>query len=215
MVNGRAEGPIPSPRTSAFAGGCAGFVSSIVTCPLDVIKTRLQAQAHAHPADGRDSSARSVAHLVQRIWHDDGIRGFYRGLAPTLIGYLPTWAIYFCVYDTCKRNLGPAINRSGEREFGVHILSALLAGSFSTLSTSPLWVVKTRFMLQSSKSPEHMRYRTTWEAFRLIYRTEGLRGFYRGIVPSLLGVSHVVVQFPLYEFFKQLSRMYALIQRTG
>ena len=97
----------------------------------------------------------------------------------------------------------------------MHILSALLAGSFSTLSTSPLWVVKTRFMLQSSKSPEHMRYRTTWEAFRLIYRTEGLRGFYRGLVPSLLGVSHVVVQFPLYEFFKRLSRTYALIQRTG
>ena len=127
MVNGRAEGTIPSPRASAFAGGCAGFVSSIVTCPLDVIKTRLQAHTHAHPADGGDSSARSVAHLVRRIWHDDGIRGFYRGLAPTLIGYLPTWAIYFCVYDTCKRNLTPVINHSGEREFGVHILSALLA----------------------------------------------------------------------------------------
>lgn len=31
---------------------------------------------------------------------------FYRGLGPTIIGYLPTWAIYFTVYDKVKVKMG-------------------------------------------------------------------------------------------------------------
>ena len=34
---------------------------------------------------------------LRTIWTHEGIRGLYRGLAPTIYGYLPTWAIYFTV----------------------------------------------------------------------------------------------------------------------
>lgn len=34
---------------------------------------------------------------------------------------------------------------------------------------------------------------------------EGMAGFYKGLLPSLLGVFHVIVQFPLYEYFKSLA----------
>lgn len=37
-------------------------------------------------------------------------------------------------------------------------------------------------------------------------KTEGPWGFYRGLLPSLMGVSHVAVQFPLYENFKIWAR---------
>lgn len=36
----------------------------------------------------------------------DGFRGLYRGLGPTIFGYLPTWAIYFTVYDKVKLKMG-------------------------------------------------------------------------------------------------------------
>jgi solute carrier family 25 folate transporter 32 len=49
------------------------------------------------------------------------------------------------------------------------------------------------------------RYTNTWIAFRSIYKTEGWRAFYRGLAPSLIGVTHVAVHFPLYEKMKSWS----------
>jgi solute carrier family 25 (mitochondrial folate transporter), member 32 len=39
---------------------------------------------------------------LQRIYIEEGVRGWYRGLVPTLVGYLPTWAIYFTAYEHFK-----------------------------------------------------------------------------------------------------------------
>lgn len=84
-----------------------------------------------------------------------------------------------------------------------HILAAMTAGATGTIVTNPLWVIKTRFMAQSmSDQATGKRYRNTWDAIRTIYQQEGFRAFYRGLMPSLLGVSHVAVQFPLYEQLK-------------
>ncbi|GFZ48053.1 Mitochondrial NAD(+) transporter 1 [Saitozyma sp. JCM 24511] len=164
------------------AGAGAGLVSSIVTCPLDVIKTRLQAQHLAR--DSQDYEG--VRLTILRIWRQSGLRGFYRGLGPTLGGYLPTWGIYFTVYDLVKDRLGGIARES------VHIVAAMTAGATGTVLTNPLWA---QAVLPASAS----RYRNTPEAFLSIYRTEGLRAFYKGLLPSLIGVSHVAVQFPLYE----------------
>jgi solute carrier family 25 folate transporter 32 len=60
--------------------------------------------------------------------------------------------------------------------------------------------------LQSGKDPASKRYRHTGDAFVQIFKTEGWRGFYRGLLPSLFGVTHVAVQFPLYERFKDIAR---------
>lgn len=43
---------------------------------------------------------------------------------------------------------------------------------------------------------------------RSIWKREGWTGFYRGLGPSIIGISHVAVQFPLYERLKRLDFMY-------
>ncbi|KAF8986502.1 hypothetical protein BGZ46_000033 [Entomortierella lignicola] len=73
----------------------------------------------------------------------------------------------------------------------------MAAGATSTTMTNPLWVIKTRFMTQNEYTP--YRYNNTLHAFTTIYRVEGLRGFYKGLGSSLMGISHVALQFPLYE----------------
>jgi Mitochondrial carrier protein len=45
---------------------------------------------------------------TKQILIHDGVKGLYRGLGPTITGYLPTWAIYFSLYDGIKTRLGGA-----------------------------------------------------------------------------------------------------------
>lgn len=54
------------------------------------------------------------------------------------------------------------------------------------------------------------RYRNTADAVVKIYRSEGIGAFYKGILPSLMGVSHVAVQFPLYEQLKMMASKWSL-----
>ncbi|KAI6026540.1 mitochondrial NAD transporter [Pisolithus microcarpus] len=192
---------------SVIAGAGGGLVASIATCPLDVVKTKLQAQ-QAVPGHENYQGVRDILKNTLRY---DGIRGLYRGLGPTILGYLPTWAIYFAVYDGIKTRFGeqplgdsqkprriyPAAQPKGyqpvmrDHPWTLHLLSAMVAGAVSTTCTMPLWVIKTRFMVH-----------TTFDAAWTIYETEGIRAFYRGLLPSLFGILHVAVQFPLYEQLK-------------
>ena len=107
---------------------------------------------------------------MKSVFRENGLRGFYRGLGPTILGYLPTWAIYFTVYDTIKTAFGdtpdinfkpserlyPAAQVKGyqpvirEHPWSLHLLSAMAAGATSTICTNPLWVIKTRFMVRIS-----------------------------------------------------------------
>ncbi|KZT60681.1 mitochondrial carrier [Calocera cornea HHB12733] len=199
--------PPPAPRRwfippdSMLAGGGAGFVSSIIMCPLDVIKTKLQAQTVRH---GHMDYLGAVG-TVKQVLGRNGLRGLYRGLGPTLLGYLPTWAIYFTVYDGFKRTFGVGDRLQEQKRYiisnswALHIAAAMTAGATGTIITNPLWVIKTRFMTQPHSEPP---YRSTLDAIRVIYRTEGLAAFYSGLAPSLFGVIHVAVQFPLYERLK-------------
>ena len=91
---------------NALAGAVGGFMSGVVTCPLDVIKTKLQAQGAGHPHVGQPRMYNGLVGTAKVIWRHEGIRGMYRGLGPIIMGYLPTWAVWFTVYNKTKIWLG-------------------------------------------------------------------------------------------------------------
>lgn len=110
----------------AFAGAMGGFVSGVVTCPLDVIKTKLQAQGGFVSNGNRHVLYRGFMDTGRAIWREDGLRGFYKGLGPIVMGYIPTWSIYFMVYDKAKEKVSKVYRES---------LSILLVPSVRSFST--------------------------------------------------------------------------------
>lgn len=86
--------------------------------------------------------------------------------------------------------------------------AAVVAGACSTMITNPIWVIKTRLMSQAkhfaaSENHGQVQYKSTFDAARTMFRNEGIRAFYSGMGPALLGLTHVAIQFPAYEFFKR------------
>ncbi|PHH77343.1 hypothetical protein CDD80_714 [Ophiocordyceps camponoti-rufipedis] len=208
---------------NALAGALGGFTSGVVTCPLDVIKTKLQAQGTYRLVDdgrhvGHPKMYNGLVGTAKVIWRQEGVRGMYRGLGPIILGYLPTWAVWFTIYNKSKGWLA----RHSENRFTVSFWSSIIAGASSTVVTNPIWVIKTRLMSQSHmpEADHHFEslypksrsvarptlqpwhYRSTMDAARKMYSSEGLASFYSGLTPALLGLTHVAVQFPTYEFLK-------------
>lgn len=109
MITNRCTSQSHENLKHSIAGAGAGIVSSIVTCPLDVAKTRLQNQGIAKPGE---KLYKGTVGTLSRIWQEEGIRGLYRGLGPTILGYLPTWAIYFTAYDYCKSHWADELGMS-------------------------------------------------------------------------------------------------------
>ncbi|XWS46600.1 hypothetical protein CRYUN_Cryun14cG0082300 [Craigia yunnanensis] len=184
---------------NAGAGAAAGVIAATFVCPLDVIKTRFQ--VHGLPKLGNATVKRSlIVGSLEQIFQKEGLRGMYRGLAPTALALLPNWAVYFTMYEQLKDFLC-SNDENHHLSVGANMLAASGAGAATTIFTNPLWVVKTRLQTQGMRAGV-VPYRSTLSALRRIAHEEGIRGLYSGLVPALAGISHVAIQFPTYEKIK-------------
>lgn len=174
-----------------IAGGTAGTIGALVTCPLEVIKTRLQSSAKA----ALNIDNLSMIKCFKTIIRNEGWRALFKGLGPNLVGIAPSRAIYFSTYSTVKSSLNKSPIIDSPEHPIIHMTSAASAGFVSCTATNPIWLVKTRLQL----CPESITVR---ECVRNIWKTSGLTGFYKGITASYVGISETIVHFVIYEFFK-------------
>ena len=183
-----------------FAGGSAGMIACALTYPLDLVRTRLAAQTTTRHYDG-------LVNALFVIGRDEGARGLYRGLAPTLTGVGPNLAINFAAYETFRRLASDHASAANARNDGSFVLPAwvtsLLCGSsaavVSATATYPLDLVRRR--LQMVKGGARVGIAAT---FAQVWAKEGFVGFYRGIIPEYAKVvPGVSITYATYELLKR------------
>jgi solute carrier family 25 folate transporter 32 len=199
---------------NAISGSISGAIAAVILAPLDVVKTRLIVQrTYKNDTSSTQPKYRGVWRTMSQMYRAEGIKSLYRGLGAQMLGYIPNWAVYFTTYEYSKTFLAAQVDYLDRNRTLNHVISSVFSGGVTAVVTSPIWVVKTRMQTHVGKTP---RYTSSFHAIRSIYHEEGIQAFYRGLAPSLVGLIHVGIQFPLYEYLKkQLTRHEQSLQSNG
>ena len=194
------------------AGAGGGLVASMVTCPLDVAKTRLQTQSIGHGGGPLPAPCASTGSVVIDIACDtkyittrasgSGARGGSGGP----------------VTPHAAAGTSASAGASGAGDAGAVRAPPGSRVVSSTASTSrPATVIASTAASSSTSSPAattaaggnvELQYRGLLDAMRAILREEGWRGFVRGMGPRVMTQAPAVaISWGAYETFKRLLRM--------
>jgi solute carrier family 25, member 33/36 len=140
--------------------------------------------------------------LKRDIYQTESPRALFKGLGPTLVGVIPARSINFFTYGNGKHVIANNFNNGHENSL-VHLSAAAFAGIVTSTCTNPIWVVKTRMQLSAEKGGRPLG---SWATIMQIARQEGVRGFYKGLSASYLGVTEGTIQWTLYERLKRVTK---------
>jgi len=211
--------PNLSPLIHLLAGGIGSTVAQCVTCPLDVVQTRLMSTKLNFSISSATTTAfvggpvlqfqrpifglgyfQVLISYMRHMVNSEGVRSLYKGLSPGLIGIVPAKSAYFFCYASAKSKLSQ--NSKFKRyKHVVHSLSAMAAGLFTGTVTNPVWYIKTKLQLNDKQNPKTVR-----DIIKIGYKKHGFKCFFRGISASYVGVFETVIYFLLYEEFKYIMQ---------
>ncbi|KAG7289597.1 hypothetical protein NEMBOFW57_005968 [Staphylotrichum longicolle] len=195
-----------TPADFFAASLAAGALTQLFTNPIWVLKTRMLASDRS--AHGAYPSMWSGA---ARLLREEGVWGFYRGLGVGMLA-VSHGAVQFAVYDPARRMyLARRRRRSqgegegeGEVDGAVTNEATLVLSTVSKLvagaTTYPLQVLRSRLQHYDA---EAQFGRGISGVVRKLWREEGVRGFYRGVMPGVVRVLPATwVTFLVYENVK-------------
>jgi len=172
---------------------CNGFATSSLTCPVWVVKTRLQ-------LDSR-SSKLSIPECIRQVYRSEGLLGFYRGLTASYAGISET-VINFVIYEHIKSVLKTSPrwdpNDKSFRHFAEFMLAAATSKSIASTIAYPHEVVRTR--LRQPEVDGKKRYHSFFQTLFKIMREEGRPGLYAGLGTHLIRqIPNTAIMFVTYE----------------
>ena len=165
----------PSLPTQLLLAGAANMCGAAATNPLDVVKVRLQLNPHAYPGWLRG---------LLRIAEAEGLRGLYRGLAPSLLREGSYSALRLGLYgplkDAAMRSRGGGAD--AVPPLAVKLCAGAISGVIGCALASPTDLIKIRLQAVSegaAATPPRRGMLAT--AASVIAREGGVAALWQGV----------------------------------
>ncbi|XP_075880275.1 mitochondrial thiamine pyrophosphate carrier [Nelusetta ayraudi] len=194
-----------TPGAHFVCGGLAACSATVVCQPLDTLRTRFASQ-------GEPKVYSNLRHAVATMLRSEGVLTFYRGLSPTLVAVFPYAGLQFFSYNVFKKLLAPP-PKSGNS--GGNLRSFLCgsgAGMISKTITYPFDLFKKRLQVEGfgaarARFGQVRHYKGLVDCAIQIAKEEGVRGYFKGLSPSLVKAAlSTGFTFFWYEFFLNATR---------
>lgn len=193
LVGGEFIGDIPLYH-KVLAALLTGAIAIVVANPTDLVKVRLQVEGKLPAGVPRRYSGAWDAYLT--IVRQEGLRALWTGLGPNIARNAIVNAAELASYDQVKQMI---LKIPGFMDnILTHLLAGLGAGFFAVCIGSPVDVVKSRMMGDST-------YKNTLDCFIKTLKSEGFLAFYKGFFPNFgrLGAWNAIM-FLTFEQAKKI-----------
>ncbi|KAI8431130.1 hypothetical protein MSG28_001180 [Choristoneura fumiferana] len=173
------------------AGATAGAISQTVIYPLEVLKTRLALR--------KTGQYHGIADAFKKIYAREGLRCFYKGYIPNILGIVPYAGIDLAVYETLKKKYINKYHQNSQPGMLLLLACGSASCTLGQVCSYPLALVRTR--LQAQEKAAKVAEGTMRGVFRDIVQREGVLGLYRGITPNFIKVIPAVsISYVVYEY---------------
>jgi solute carrier family 25 phosphate transporter 23/24/25/41 len=191
-----------------LAGGMAGAVSRTATAPLDRLKVHLQTSLTS--SSGLLRSHQVLYNSLIELYKQAGIKGFFRGNGLNIVKIVPESAVKFYTFEMSKRMILNIKGGNGDQPLSMveRFLAGGLAGLSSQFVIYPLETLKTRVMTNDFSSHAKGTHSSVgdsllWKTALEMWRSGGIRSFYRGLGVSLAGIFPFAgIDLAVYETMK-------------
>ncbi|KAM6921845.1 mitochondrial adenyl nucleotide antiporter SLC25A24 isoform 2-T2 [Xenentodon cancila] len=172
------------------AGAMAGAVSRTGTAPLDRMKVFMQVHASK-------SNKISLVGGFKQMLKEGGVASLWRGNGINVLKIAPETAIKFMAYEQYKKMLS---SEPGKIQTHERFMAGSLAGATAQTAIYPMEVLKTRLTLRKTG-----QYSGMFDCAKKILRKEGVKAFYKGYIPNILGIiPYAGIDLAVYESMKNI-----------
>ncbi|KAJ5354670.1 hypothetical protein N7541_005714 [Penicillium brevicompactum] len=209
------RGPALPALGNATAGAIGAAISNVVVYPLNVIVARLQTQKQKASDDKEKSDDEeeytSVLDAARKIYAQQGISGFYPGLAQDTWKTVADSFLFFLAYSAIRQKRIVARVGAERAAKSKHIVLpvldelavGILAGSFAKLFTTPLSNIVARKQTSAARKEGNTKDLSTSDIAARIRSEKGLLGFWSGYSATLILTLNPSITFFLNEFLKR------------